>query len=154
MIYRKYFRGFSAMIVITNNEKRPPASHPLSIQADEKQGIKFAGPTITINKSSIHVCSLYTNSGSPIVRDQSVVGEMVVGHGGTITMSVTAECWPGPPVYQWFKDQRNIIPGQTTKTLLLYNASTNDTGTQHSLDLFKVYSLNNGHFGFRSFLLY
>ena len=70
---------------------------------------------------------LYT--GAPIIKNQSVVGEITVAYEGTITVSVSAECQPGPLIYQWFKDQRNILPDQTTKTLLLHNASTNDTGT-------------------------
>ncbi len=79
--------------------------------------------------------------GVPIIKSQSVVGKITVAYGGTITVSVSAECQPGPPLYQWFKDQKNILPGKISKTLLLHNASTNDTGTLVKYCTFVVYSL-------------
>ena len=56
---------------------------------------------------------------------------MKVRNGGTITLSVIAECYPGETVYRWFKNQKNPLEGQASSSLLIHKAKTEDTGQLH-----------------------
>jgi hypothetical protein len=53
-----------------------------------------------------------------------------VSEGYPIALEVKAECRPGQPVYQWFKEN-DPIAGQDKATLLIKNATIANSGCLH-----------------------
>ena len=66
----------------------------------------------------------------PVIKLQPAKNiEVIEGH--PLALEVKAECRPGQPVYQWFKE-RVPIAGQDKGTLLIKNAAVANSGNFHT----------------------